>query len=110
LASEGGPELLPPLFASLLAGWLADALFAGPELSAGGGVLSEWFGAGGWCAVEFALLASAAVLLSTSAPKMSFPGGWSERAERCAAPWNDTFAAASELTLNTGWPLGMELT
>jgi hypothetical protein len=34
------------------------------------------------CAAEFArsLLVSAAVLLSTSAPKLSFPGDWSERA------------------------------
>jgi len=34
------------------------------------------------CAVEFArsLLVSAAVLLSTNAPKLSFPGDWSERA------------------------------
>jgi hypothetical protein len=39
------------------------------------------------CAVEFArsLLASAAVLLSTSAPKLSFPGDWSGRAGRGGA-------------------------
>jgi hypothetical protein len=49
-------------------------------------------------------------LLSTSAPKMPFPGGWSDRADRCAAPWKATFATASELTLNTGRPLAMELT
>lgn len=75
-------------------------MLAGPELSAGGGVLLD---ADGCCgAIEAALLASLAVLLSTIAPKMSLPDAWSYRADRCAAPWKDTFAAASELTLNTG--------
>lgn len=113
LASEDGPELLPLLLGSLLFGWLAAALFAGPELlsAAGGGVLSERLGAAGGgccCAVEAALLLSEAVLLSTNDAKMSFPGAWS-RAGRCAAPWKDTFAATSELTLTTGRPLTMEL-
>jgi hypothetical protein len=96
--------LLLLLLGSLLAGWLA-ALFAGPELSAAGGalLLSLFGGAGGGCcAIEAALLASEAVLLSTSAPKKSFPGGWSYRAGLCAAPWKDAFAAASDVTLNTG--------
>jgi hypothetical protein len=67
------------LLGSLLAGWLAAALFAGPELSAAGGALLSLFGGagGGGCAIEAVLLASAAVLLSTSDAKMSFPGGWS---------------------------------
>ena len=67
-------------------------------------LLLALFGAADGCcgAVEAALLASLAVLLSTSAPKMSFAGAWLDRADHCAAPWNDTFAAASKLTLNTG--------
>jgi len=114
LASEVCPELLLPLLGSLLFGGLAAALFAGPEWlsAAGGGALSERLGAAGGCcgcAVEAALLLSEAVLLSTNAAKMSFPGAWSARAERCAAPWKDTFAATSELTLTTGRPLTMEL-
>jgi hypothetical protein len=54
------------------------------------------------------LLASLDVLLSTSVAKISFPGAWLERADHCAAPWKDTFAAVSELTLNTGRPLAMD--
>jgi hypothetical protein len=57
---------------------------------------------GGCCASGAALLASEAVLLSTSAPKMSFPDGWSYLAGLCVAPWKDAFAAASDVTLNTG--------
>jgi hypothetical protein len=61
-------------------------------------------GAGGCCccAIDAALLASEAVLLSTSEAKMSFPDGWSYRAGLCAAPWKDAFAAASDVALNTG--------
>jgi len=41
----------------------------------------------GCCAVEFAIiLVFAAVLLSTSAPKLSFPGDGSERAGPRGAP------------------------
>jgi hypothetical protein len=90
------------LLGSLLAGSLAAALLAGLELAAAGGALLLGGAGGCCCAGEAALLASEAVLLSTSAPKMSFPGGWSYRAGLCAAPWKDAFAAASDVTLNTG--------
>jgi hypothetical protein len=86
LASEDGPELsLLLLLESLLAGWLACwlevALFADLELLLAGGVSSARFGVAGGCccADEAALLASLAVLLSTSPAKMSFPGSWSNR-------------------------------
>lgn len=60
---------------SLLAGGLADAAFCDPPLFAAAGALSEddcQDGCGGAVAAE--LPASLALLLSTSAPKISFPG------------------------------------
>jgi hypothetical protein len=38
----------------------------------------------------------------TSPPKTSLAGGWSDRVDHCGAAWNAAFAAASEVTLNTG--------
>jgi len=48
----------------------------------------------------------AAVLLSTSAAKLSFPldGSESGRADRAAAFWKDVFADTSDVTLTTGDP------
>ena len=48
----------------------------------------------------------AAVLLSTSAAKLSFPAGGSEsgRADFAAAFWKDAFANTSDVTLTTGDP------
>ncbi|MDR3487293.1 MAG: hypothetical protein P4M05_20585 [Bradyrhizobium sp.] len=59
---------------SLLAGGLADAAFCDPPLFAAGALSEDdcQDGCGGAVAAE--LPASLAVLLSTSAPKISFPG------------------------------------
>jgi hypothetical protein len=48
------------------------------------------------------LLASAAVLLSTNAAKLSFGGDGSGRTGLCSAVWTDRLAARSDVTLNTG--------
>jgi len=56
------------------------------------------------CAVEVArsLPVSAAALLSTSAPKRSFPDDGSDLTDLCGGPWKDTFVGASGVTLYTG--------
>jgi hypothetical protein len=55
------------------------------------------------CAVEVALsLPAAAVLLSSSVPKLSVPDGWSYCAGLCSAPCKDTFAGTPDVTLYTG--------
>jgi hypothetical protein len=61
------------------------------------------------CAVEAgrSLLASAGVLLSTSAPKLSLPDDWSARAGFGGAVGKDTLATASDVTLCTGCLSGM---
>jgi hypothetical protein len=76
-----------------------DAAFAAPALSAGGGVSSVRRGGGGGGG---AVAVSAALFWLTSPPKTSFAGGWSDRVDHCGAAWNAAFAAASEVTLNTG--------
>jgi len=48
------------------------------------------------------LPASVAVLLSTSAAKLSLDCGGSGRAGLCGAVWTDKLAARSDVTLNTG--------
>jgi hypothetical protein len=55
------------------------------------------------------LLTLAGVLLSTSAAKLSFPGGWSDFAGFWGATGKATLVAASVVTLNTGGLSGMEL-
>jgi hypothetical protein len=70
----------------LLVDGAAGAVFCDPPLVAAAGVLSEGdcqAGCGGGVAVG--LLASLAVLLSTSAPKISFPAGESDLAARGGA-------------------------
>ena len=69
----------------------------------------RWVGArrrcgAGEAAVPAAGALSAAVFWLTSAPKRSFAGGWPDRRDHCGAAWYAAFAAASEVTLNTGRP------
>jgi hypothetical protein len=52
---------------------------------------------------------SAAALLSTSAPKLSFPCDGSDLTGLCGALWKDTFVGASDVTLTTARPLAMKL-
>jgi hypothetical protein len=49
-----------------------------------------------------AVAVSAEVFCCTSPLKTSFAGGRSDRVDHCGAAWNAAFAAASEVTLNTG--------
>jgi hypothetical protein len=49
------------------------------------------------------LLVSAVALLSTSAAKLSFPDGWSDRAGLGGGePWKDRLVADSDVELYTG--------
>jgi hypothetical protein len=66
---------------------------------------SERRGAGALSWARLSLLL-AAVLLSTSAPKLSFraDGSESDRADLVAAVWKDVFADTSDVTLTTGDP------
>ena len=77
----GAPASVP--FGSLLAAWLAEPAWIDCELSAlGGGSLADCWEANG-CGVGGSgggLVASADRLLSTSAPKLSFPSDASGRA------------------------------
>jgi hypothetical protein len=105
LASEGLGVLASRSLEPLAAAWLAGGASCDCVLSVVAGASAEGrWAADGWGAVEAAasLALSAAVLLSTSAPKLSFPDDGSDRAGRCGAPWKDTLVAASGVTLNTG--------
>jgi hypothetical protein len=96
----------------LLGVWFAGALSRGCVLSALADASSDGrCEAGGCCEVEIAgsLPVLAAVLLSSSAPKLSEGDGWSYRAGRCGWPWKDTFVDASGVTLYTGRPLAVKL-
>ncbi len=95
------------LFGSLLAGWLAGGAFCD----------DAWLSAAFWavaaslprcqadwvCALADALslLLLAAVLLSSSEANMSF-GCEAGLADLAGGPCRDTFAAASDVTLDTG--------
>jgi hypothetical protein len=101
-------------------GWLAVALRSFELLLADGSVAPESRdrlvsgvadvsrvlrgGAGGSGTEEGAgpLLESAAWLLSTSVPKLSFPCDGSDRTDLDGAPWKGTFGAGSDVTLYTG--------
>ena len=88
---------------ALLAGGLVAAPFCDPPLFAAAGALSEaacQAGCGGAVAAE--LLASLAVLLSSSVPKISFPVLESDLAARGGALEKGAFVAASDVTLYTG--------
>ncbi len=87
------PALVSRPFEPLVAVWLAGAASGDRVLSAGAGASSlRRCGAACWgaAAVAASLAASAAVLLSTMAPKLSVPDDGSDRAGRCGAAWNDT--------------------
>lgn len=87
----------------LLADGLVGAAFCDPPMFAAAGALSERdgeAGCGGATAAEW--LASLLLLLSTSAPKIPFPGLELDLAARGGALWKGTFVAASDVTLYTG--------
>jgi hypothetical protein len=75
LVSEAGPALALRSFGPLLADGFAAAVFDDGELSAAAGVSLEFRCDGAAVAERSLLLASAAVLLSTSAPKLSIDDG-----------------------------------
>jgi hypothetical protein len=82
LASEGCPVAAPPPAELLLAVWSEPELLFEAVLSLDGELLSDR----GWedcCGVGAAgpLLLAALALLSTSAPKLSVAGDWSDRAD-----------------------------
>jgi len=88
---------------SLLADGFAGAAFCDPPSFAAAGGVSERDRPTGCSGVVVAeLLASPAELLSTSAPKISFPETESDLAARGGALWKGTFVAASDVTLYTG--------
>lgn len=99
----GGPA--SALLLGSLAGGGLEALLPELPASAGAGVWSEWRGRGAGCGGGGV---SATLFWLTKAPKRSFGGGWLDHGERCGAPWNATLDAASELTLNTKLPPGVE--
>jgi hypothetical protein len=108
LASEDCPAGASWLFELFLADWSAAELSRGGLLSAAVDVSLDRRGAADCsCAMAAArslAAAAAAALLSTSAAKLSFPADRSgvDRAGLGGAPWKDTFAAASDVTLTTG--------
>ena len=105
LASESCLVVASRLSELFLAVWSADAVSRDRVLSAVGAASSERrCDADCCCAVEVgrSLPASVAVLLSTSAPKLSFPDDWSDLTDLCGGAWKDRLVGASGVTLYTG--------
>jgi hypothetical protein len=100
---DGGAALASWLLGSLLAGGSEGAAFCDPpSLAAAGTLLEGDCRAGCCCVVGGVLPGSLALLLSTSAPKISFPEAESDLADLGGVLRKGTFVAASDVTLYTG--------
>jgi hypothetical protein len=76
--------------------WVAEESWVGRGGADGGGVADVV------PLLPAVLLVAAAVLLSTSAPKLSLPCDGSVLWDRCGGVWKVGVIVASDVTLNTG--------